>query len=157
MADGEVAKTLFLFVRGGGSGVLTPQSCRSVRFVGNHYTRSDTGAQQGFRYPGAALVSANENLDPVVESALAHPVVYFACIGGHLALHFGCTDIAVIDCRIKCGVAASFFPGVVARRDVRADSQHVYRSGGVLQVFAPYLGNERYGRTQHDGQFVRRR
>ena len=157
MADGEVAKTLFLFVCGGGPGVLALKSCRSMSFIGNHYTRPDTDAQQGFRYPGAALVSANENLDPVADSALAHPVGYFAGIGGHLALHFGSADIAVIDCRIKCGVAVSFFPGVVARRSVRADCQHVYRSGGVLQVFAPYLGNERDGRTQHDGQFARRR
>ena len=28
---------------------------------------------------------------------------------------------------------------------------------GVLQILAPYLGDERYRGTQHDGQFARRR
>ena len=133
MADGKVTETLFFFVGRSGPGVLPLQSRRSVRFVSNHHTRSDAGAQQGFRYPIAALVSANENLDSVVDGALAHPVGYFPGVGCHPALHLGRADIAVIDGRVERGVAPSLFPGVVACGGVRADRQHIYRDRGVLQ------------------------
>ena len=128
-----------------------------MRFISDQHTGFDASFQQGLRYPGAALVGTDKNLDNVLGGYLAHPLGYFAGIGSYLALDFCCADIAVIDCRIQCGVAASFFLGVVTSRGVRANRQHVYRSIGVLQIFTPYLANERNGRTKRNGQPARGR
>ena len=157
MADGKVAKTLFLLVGSGGFGFLPLQSCRSVCFVGNHHTRSDTGVQQGLGYPVAALVGAYQNLDTITVDLVSHPVGYFLGICSNPAFHLGRADIAVIDSRIECRVAFPLFLWVIARSDVGANSEYVHRNVGVLQVFAPYLGHERYGWTQHDRQLARRR
>ena len=50
-----------------------------MRFVGDQSrATSDAGVQQRFRYPGATLVGAYQNLDTLTEDTLlAHPFSYF--------------------------------------------------------------------------------
>ena len=153
MADGEVAKALFLVVRARGFGVSALEPGCSVGFVGDHHTRPlDTLAQQGLRYLEAALIGADEHLDPIAAGRLAHPAGDFAGVGGDPALYLGRADIAVVDCWIAGGVAAAFFFRVETRALIRADREHIEGDRCVLQVFAPDLGHKRDGRAQHDGQ-----
>ena len=107
--------------------------------------------------PVAALVGANDDLDGFAEDGLAHPVGYLVRVGSDLAFHLGRADVAVIDRWIEGRVAASLFPGVVSGCGIRADRQHLHRDSVVLKILTPYLGHERYRRTQHNGQLARGR
>ena len=153
VAEGEVAEALFVGRERDVLGVLLPaQSGGAVGFVGDEDASGSGSLPQGLGNAMAALVRAEDDVELKAALTLAYPVGDFRRVGGHLALHFGGADVAVVDGGVVDDASGALLRGVVAGGFVGADGEGPDGCFGVLEEFAPDLGDEGYGWAEDDGE-----